>query len=190
MSTVLPDPIRAAVAYQEKLLSLLGDDDPAQVQERTPHLVRALVEEAGADLRRRPAEKEWSVLEILGHLQDGEIALSSRYRWTISQEQPTLNGYDQDDWVRGLGHNQDDPEELLEVFSTLRKANVALWRRTSEAQRSRIGIHAERGPETYEQMFRMLAGHDRFHLEQMRKTLEQLRASPATKQAPRRGSRP
>jgi hypothetical protein len=175
MSTALPDPIWAAVAYQEKLLSLLGDDDPAQVQELTPRLVRALVEDAGAHLRRRPAAKEWSVLEVLGHLHDGEIALSSRYRWTISQEQPTLNGYDQDDWVRGLRHNEDDPDELLEIFSTLRKANVALWRRTPEAQRSRVGIHAERGPETYEQMFRMLAGHDRFHLDQMRNTIDQIR---------------
>ena len=37
-------------------------------------------------------------------------------------------------------------------------------------------MHAERGPESYELMFRMLAGHDRFHLNQMRDTLRQLRA--------------
>jgi len=37
-------------------------------------------------------------------------------------------------------------------------------------------MHAERGPESYDLMFRMLAGHDRFHLNQMRETLRQLRA--------------
>jgi DinB superfamily len=175
MTAALPDPIRAAVAYQERLLSLLGDDDPAQVQERTPDLVRALIEEAGGDLRRRPAKKEWSVLELLGHLHDAEIALSARYRWTLSQVQPTLNGYDQDAWVSGLRHNQDDPAELLAVFGTLRAANLALWRRTPEPGRARVAVHAERGPETYDQMFRMAAGHDRFHLDQLRSTLDQVR---------------
>jgi hypothetical protein len=38
-------------------------------------------------------------------------------------------------------------------------------------------MHAERGPESYDLMFRMLAGHDRFHLNQMRETLRQLRAA-------------
>jgi len=38
-------------------------------------------------------------------------------------------------------------------------------------------MHAERGPESYELMFRMLAGHDRFHLDQMRRTLATIRAA-------------
>jgi hypothetical protein len=169
------DPVRQAAAYQEQLLGLLADDDPAEVQEKTPGAVRALVEGASAELRMRPARGEWSVLELLGHLHDGEIAMSARYRWTLSQDRPELSGYDQDAWVSGLRHNQDDPEELLAVFSALRAANLALWRRTPAPERARIGMHLERGPESYDLMFRMIAGHDRFHLRQMRATLRQLR---------------
>jgi hypothetical protein len=169
------DPVRQPAAYQEQLLGLLGDDDPAQVQEGTPGAVRALVEAAGAELRTRPAPREWSVLELLGHLHDAEITMSGRYRWTLSQDRPELNGYDQDAWVSGLRHNQDDPEELMAVFSALRAANLALWRRTPAPERARVGMHLERGPESYELMFRLIAGHDRFHLKQMRATLRQLR---------------
>jgi hypothetical protein len=52
-----------------------------------------------------------------------------------------------------------------------------LWRRTPVEQRSRYGIHRERGPESYELTFRLLAGHDRFHLDQARRALEQVRAT-------------
>jgi hypothetical protein len=38
-------------------------------------------------------------------------------------------------------------------------------------------MHAERGPESVDMMFRMLAGHDRFHLEQMARTLHGVRGS-------------
>ena len=57
---------------------------------------------------------------------------------------------------------------MLQAFETLRRANIALWNRTDEAARSRVGIHAERGPESLELSFRLIAGHDRLHLEQAR----------------------
>lgn len=176
MATISPDPVTQGGAYQRLLLSLLGADDPAEVQEATEGRVRSLLTEAGTNLPRRPAPAEWSVLELLGHLVDAEIVMSARFRWTISEDQPPLLGYDQDRWVTGLRHNDDRPEELLASFSALRTANLALWRRSSAIERERVAMHAERGPESYELMFRMIAGHDRFHLEQMRKTLEQLRA--------------
>jgi hypothetical protein len=157
---------------------LLGDDDPASVQEGTEAAVRSVLKDAGSDLRKRPAPAEWSVLELLGHLVDAETVMSGRFRWTVSQDEPPLLGYDQDLWVTRLHHNDDQPEELLAVFSALRAANLRLWRRSSADDRQRAAVHAERGPESYELMFRMIAGHDRFHLNQMRDTLRQLRAAP------------
>jgi hypothetical protein len=170
------DTLAAGRAYQKQLLALLGDDDPARVLEQTEPLVRSVLKDAGSDLRTRPAPAEWSVLELLGHLVDAETVMSGRYRWTVSQDEPPLLGYDQDLWVARLRHNDDQPDELLTVFSALRAANLQLWRRSSAAERQRVAMHAERGAESYELMFRMLAGHDRFHLNQMRETLRQVRA--------------
>jgi hypothetical protein len=47
-----------------------------------------------------------------------------------------------------------------------------LWARSSEEDRARVGIHAERGPESFELLFRMIAGHDRFHLAQAERALD------------------
>jgi len=171
-----PDPVTDPDAYRAMLLGLLGDDDPAAVQSGTPAEVRALVAEAGQDLRTAPAPGEWSVVEVFGHISDAETVMSGRYRWILAQDKPPIPGYDQDLWASRLRHREADPAELIALFEALRTANLALWRRTPVEERARYGVHSERGPESYELTFRLLAGHDRFHLAQAHRTLEQVRS--------------
>jgi hypothetical protein len=160
-----------AEAYRQSVLEVLGEDDPVGVQEVEPEHWRRLIDQAGAHLRTRPEEGEWSILECLGHLVDSELVTSARYRWILAEDEPELTGFDQNLWVAAMGHTHDDPAALLEFFSVLRRANVALWRRTPPAARSRLGIHAERGPESYELLFRMQAGHGRIHRAQAERAL-------------------
>ena len=169
MSSV--DPVAQPAEYQRLLLSFLGDDDPAAVQAETPGRLAALLDEAGDRLRTRPEEGEWSVLEVAGHMLDAELVLAGRYRWIIAHDEPPLIGYDQDLWSDGLHHNDDDPGELLSFFGALRRANLDLWKRTSAQERQRVGMHAERGPESLDLSFRLMAGHDRLHLEQTARTV-------------------
>ncbi len=170
-----PDPVTEAAAYQRHLLGLLGDDDPAEVQAATLSAWTVLVEEAGEFLRVRPEADEWSVLECLGHALDAEIVYSGRYRWTIAHDEPELIGYDQDLWVDRLGHGRDEPSEVLDLFGALRRGNLALWARSTAEERARVGMHRERGPESFDLSFRLIAGHDRFHLHQARRALSAVR---------------
>jgi hypothetical protein len=170
-----PDPVADPSAYRRHILSLLGEDDPAEVQAETPATVRALIDEAAADVRTRPEAKEWSVLECLGHLVDSEVVASARYRWVVAQDRPRLIGYDQDRWVDVLQHGREDPASLLALFDALRLANLAMWSRSTARERDRVGLHEERGPESYELIFRLVAGHDRFHVAQARRALSALR---------------
>jgi hypothetical protein len=168
-----PDPISEPKAYQDHLLSLLGPDDPSQLQNAAPNAWRALVSTAGAPGHARPEPSEWSAIECLAHAVDAEVVMSARYRWILSHDEPPLICYDQDLWVERLhAGRHEDPEELLQLFGALRFANVTLWDRSSEEDRARVGMHAERGPESYDLCFRMLAGHDRFHLAQAKRALE------------------
>jgi len=170
-----PDPVNDALAYQRMLLAALGDDDPGEAAAQGPANARAIVERAGADLRTRPAPREWSVLLCIAHMADGEVVMSGRYRWVLAHERPELLGYDQDLWVDNLHRDDEDPEELLSQFAALRAANVRLWRRSSDADKARVGVHRERGEESYDLMFRMLAGHDRVHLAQAQRALDAVR---------------
>jgi hypothetical protein len=166
-----PDPIRSPLEYQQHLLALLGDDDPAEVQARTPQVMWDLAREAGPDLRTPPAAGEWSVFGCIAHLTDAELVMSARYRWILAHDQPPLLGYDQDLWVDRVHHESESVAFLLGYFEPLRMANLALWERSGSDDRARVGMHSERGPESYDLCFRMIAGHDRFHLNQARRAL-------------------
>jgi hypothetical protein len=167
-----PDPVSDPEAYQKYLLSLLGDDDPGQVQADTPGAWRALVSNE-INGYVRPESREWSAIECLAHAVDAEVVTAARYRWILAHDEPPLIGYDQDLWVDRLHAGRKiDPEELLQLFSPLRFSNISLWANASEEERARVGIHAERGRESFDLLFRMLAGHDRFHLAQARRALD------------------
>jgi hypothetical protein len=173
--SVYVDPVVQAAEYQQLLLRFLGSDDPADVQAATLDELRRLFTAAGSELRTRPEPKEWSVFECGAHIVDAEIVYSGRYRWILAHDKPEIPGYDQDLWVDTLHAAGDDtPDELFAVFEPLRVANLALWHRTTPEQRIRYGMHSERGPESYELSFKLIAGHDRFHLDQARRTLEQV----------------
>jgi len=174
-----PDPVRDPKGYQDHLVGLVGDDDPAEVQAATPAAIHALLAEAGDDVRTSPRPGEWSVLECIAHIVDAEVVGSGRYRWILAHDEPEIIGYDQDLWVDRLHRPVEDADELLALFEALRRANLALWERTPVEQRDRIGIHRERGPESYGLTFTIFAGHDRFHLAQARRALDQLRLQTA-----------
>jgi hypothetical protein len=72
-------------------------------------------------------------------------------------------------------HNEADPDDLLRLLAALRASNLRLWRGASDQERARLGIHAERGPESFDLTFRLGAGHGLLHLEQMRDTLAAIR---------------
>ena len=173
------DPVANPDAYRASLLAQLGDDDPAIVQAETMDALRALVADAGDRLRIRPEPGEWSVLECIGHIADGELVVATRERWILAEDVPDIVGYDQALWVDRLDHNADDPALLLALFEAVRRANLDLWARRSAEDRTRVGHHRERGDESYEMTFRLGAGHDRIHLAQARRALEVVTRSGA-----------
>ena len=169
------DPVTQAHEYQQMLLSYLGTDDPYDAQAGTPQT--APIPRRGGG--RSPADAAGSQRVVRDRAdrphRDAELGRAGRYRWILSQDGPPLIGYDQDLWTARLGHQKADPADLLDLFDAVRRSNLALWKGTAEADRARVGLHSERGPESYELSFRLIAGHDRFHIEQARRTLEDVR---------------
>jgi hypothetical protein len=165
-----------ADAYRKPVLDALGASDPVEVQEAEFEAWQKLIESAGDDLRERPDDEEWSVVELLGHMTDSELVTSTRYRWVLAEDEPPLLGYDQEAWTATFNHQSDDPELVLTLFGALRLANLDLWERTLPEDRARFGVHAERGPESFELLFRLQAGHGLVHLAQAARALATVRS--------------
>jgi hypothetical protein len=185
MSQPVTDAMQAAEAYRRSLLDLLGGDDPVDVQSDTAARIRDLVERAGRGLRTRPEPGEWSVIECIGHLVDSELTTAARVRWIVAEDQPDIVAYDQALWVDRLRHIEDDPADLITMFETLRAANLRLWRSRTDEDRRRFGIHRERGPESYELIVRLAAGHDRLHVAQAERALAAVRGEDHAAVEPR-----
>jgi hypothetical protein len=173
------DPVNHPDAYRRLLLDALGDRDPAVVLATGPTLAAELADSAREWLRTRPEPREWSVVECLAHLADSELVASARLRWIAAEEEPDIVGYDQDRWVTGLRQADEDVASLLGAFGALRRWNLDFWAHLPEADRTRVGIHRERGRESIELTFRLMAGHDVIHLAQAHRALDAVRAGSA-----------
>jgi hypothetical protein len=171
-----PTRSRTRTGTRSSCSPISGTTTRPRSRERTPAKLRELVANAGDDVRTRPAEGEWSVLECIGHITGAEIVSTARYRWIVAQDEPILVPYDQNLWVERLRANDEDPNEVLDLFEALRRANLRMWAGSSAEDRARIGMHEERGPESFELCFRLIAGHDRLHAEQAARTLDAIRS--------------
>ena len=173
------DPVGEPDAYRRFLLDALGEQDPAIVLAAGPAAARELAGMADTLRQVRPEPSEWSVLECIAHLADSELVTAARLRWIAAEDEPDIVGYDQALWVAQLRQVDEEPATLLGAFEALRRWNLDFWARLPIADRARFGVHRERGPESIDLLFRLAAGHDLVHLDQVRRTLEAVRRLPA-----------
>jgi hypothetical protein len=137
-------------------------------------IARAVARGGGRRLRRRPRPREWSVVEVLAHLLDGEVALGFRIRKLAAEPGAAIAAWDQETWTPGLRHRRADPRTILAAFAALRADTVALVRRLAPAQRRAAGQHPEYGRVRIDQLLHHWGEHDLIHLEQIQATLAAL----------------
>lgn len=155
--------------YRTRVLGYLGERDPMRVLRRTPtRLERMLAGARRARLTRRPARGKWSVLEIVSHMVDAELAFGWRLRNMLATPGVPLTWFDQDIWADRLGYNARRLRPMLAQFRALREGNLMLLRSTSKQRRSKcFGIHQVRGRQTVAEFVVMEAAHDLNHLRQI-----------------------
>jgi len=157
-----------AAAYVAAVLDLVGSRDPLVIlRETAAALPRAIEGLSIGQLRQRERLGKWSIAHVLQHLADSEVVWAWRMRLILAHDRPAITGYDQDRWADRLGYDDADPQEALEQFAVMRRANLRLLERATPDDLQRAGVHAERGEETLEHLRRLYAGHDILHLRQI-----------------------
>ena len=164
---------------ERQLLDELGSVDPAVSQADSAGAWLALVEQSGDLVRVKPADGEWSALDVLAHLTVVELTNALRYRAMLAEDGPTLSDFGVSTWSSVLKGADIQLPALLGMFRALRYDNLAFWDHLDAAGRARLGIHPEYGPESIELRFKMLAGHDRMHLAQGRRAVAAARSRSA-----------
>lgn len=168
-------------AYRKKLDDLVADRDPIEIMSETADVLASIANAHSADqLRTRPFEGKWTPNEIIGHLLDGEWVYGYRLRLILCEDKPTILGMDQERWVADQNHNDREPAELVAGFRSMRELNLHIWRGLEPKDLERAGLHDERGVESLGMMLSMLAGHDLWHIDQIRRYLDAVKSAPCS----------
>jgi hypothetical protein len=154
--------------------SFLDGRAPLTIMRETPAAIDRLLAAIGpAAIDRSPAPGKWSPREIVAHLADTELVFSVRIRHALAEPAHVIQPFDQDDWATRYAAY--DAPTAAASFAAIRRWNVALVSRLTEADLARPLTHPERGAMTLRTIVETMAGHDGNHLRQ----LEAIAARPA-----------
>ena len=144
----------------------LGSRAPLEALADTADRIRRLVEPwSGETFEKSYAPGKWSARQILVHLAQTELALSTRARFALTQPGYAAQAFSQDDWMpvdAGSG-----ARTALGAYTALRGLNLEMWKRLTPEQLERAFTHPEYGDLTVGWIMSQMAGHDIHHFKQL-----------------------
>lgn len=115
----------------------------------------AVIEHAPAALRQAVAGlsdvqldtryRNWTVRQIVHHLADSHVNSYIRFKWTLTEEQPTIKAYDEARWAALADSRTGDIRAPLALMEGLHARWVQLMRGMTEEQFARSFNHPETG---------------------------------------------
>ena len=146
--------------------SYLGDRDPLPVIAATPQRLAAQLDRLGpAGIERPYGPGKWNARQVLCHLADTELVFAFRLRQTLAEDHHVVQPMDQDKWAANC--DAYGARAALEVFTAVRKWNLALLAVVPPAVMSKPVTHPERGQLTFGVLVETMAGHDLNHIKQI-----------------------
>jgi hypothetical protein len=137
-------------------------------------VISALDNFPAESLGARPIAGKWSAREIVHHLGDSETTSAGRIRKLLCEDNPVIQGYDQDQFATKLRYNERDMAPALEAFRSARATTMQLIDLMSDDDWQRAGTHTESGRYTAEDWLRIYAAHAHNHAAQIRRLREAL----------------
>src|SRR5437867_557168 len=84
---------------------------------RGPSVVeKALEGITDAELDARPETGEWTAREVVHHLGDSEMTSAIRLRRLLTEDNPTIVGYDEEEFARRLYYGERPIQASLEAM--------------------------------------------------------------------------
>ena len=137
-------------------------------------VIRALDNFPAESLGAHLIPGKWSAREIVHHLGDSETASAIRLRKLLVEDDPVIQGYDQDQFATRLHYNERDMAPALEAFRAARETSMQLLPMLSNSDWQRAGTHTESGRYTLEDWLRIYAAHAHNHAAQIRRLRDAL----------------
>jgi hypothetical protein len=124
-----------------------------------------------AVLSRRPDEQNWAAKEIICHVRDTEEYFLTRFQMILSFDEPKFSPADAGRWAAERQYLRNEVGESLTAFRQRRRETLLFAKEIKLDQWQRTCLHAIRGRMTLRDYFNLLAGHDKNHLDQIKRAL-------------------
>lgn len=161
--TARPD-VNEYAPYYGKYINLVAEGDIVNTLGRqlddTLSLLRS-IPEAQADSRYAP--DKWSIKEVVGHMIDTERIFGYRALRFARNDQTSIEGFEQDDYVKHGGFGVQSLSDLASEYEHVRRANMYLlrglggeaWDRRGRASDNEVSVRA---------LAYIIAGHELHHM--------------------------
>ena len=146
----------------------------AQYASGYDEVINALNGFPAENLGAHPIAGKWSAREIVHHLGDSESFSAGRLRKLLVEDNPLIQGYDQDQFATRLRYNERDLAPALEAFHSARETTLQVLELMNEDDWKRSGTHSESGSYSTEDWLKIYAAHAHDHAAQIRRLRESL----------------
>lgn len=163
--------------YYEAIIQSVPEGDIFDLLDQQIGLLRrdlARLSDEQANYRFGP--DEWSIKEVVGHLNDVERIFSYRAMCFSRGDPAPLPGHDQDVFVRESNYGTRTLADLVQEFEWLRRANILAFRSLSAEAGQRRGTASDASVSVRALIY-MLAGHVYHHIDSIRS--DYLKSLPA-----------
>jgi hypothetical protein len=130
-------------------------------------VVDALADISEAELDTR--SDGWSAREVVHHLADSEMTSAIRLRRLLAEDNPVIDGYDEELFARVLHYSERPIDAALDAISAARRTTAEILAHMTEADWQRAGTHSDSGPYTAEDWLQIYAAHAHDHGNQIRR---------------------
>ena len=113
------------------------------------------------DLAYRPGG--WTVRQLVHHVADSHMNGYIRLKLAVTEDEPTIKPYDQDQWVR-LPDSRLPLDVSLGILDGVHTRWSVLWRALDAGQFARMFRHPELGIVSLDHHLQLYAWHSRHHV--------------------------
>jgi hypothetical protein len=110
---------------------------------------------------------EWSIKEVLGHVNDVEHIFSYRLLRISRNDATPLSGFEDGDYVREAGFDNFPLDDLIAEFESVRRANILAIKNMREESTHRLGI-ASGATVSARALIYIMVGHVEHHMASLR----------------------